>query len=336
MSQKMAGGDDPTTTAQLMEAQRQKAKPEWKSRFVTPKNMVTVVGSVLLLFLALVPIWNMLILLQDSNYVFWAGRSVPQWVIMACVIIVCMYATTVGCFLRRMQFQRTDDMQIIMMVANIYIIAFGLFLMLVSLPLTHQAQLTYTNLLHRCEYSEQTHRLFEYSQVLQNMRATPACAKLNSIEECAGYEEAAPFTSFLKGMESNFRCAGFCYRPPPTLGAPGPSPAPAAAPGPAPATAKLLSVKQSIRHLRADQVSLATEASTEELNEEAMWYEPKYPPTLFSTQNFQASCDGMAARDMKNFAGDIGQQTFTQGIYLVVIAVLSGFLKLISFCTSKN
>ena len=42
-----------------------------------------------------------------------------------------------------------------------------------------------------------------------------------------------------------------------------------------------------------------------------------YPPTLFSDANYQASCEGMAARDMKNFSGDIGFQTFYQGIYLV-------------------
>ena len=32
----------------------------------------------------------------------------------------------------------------------------------------------------------------------------------------------------------------------------------------------------------------------------------------------------MAGRDMRNFAGDIGYQTFYQGIYLVVIAIVTG------------
>lgn len=327
------GPDATPTSPDLVDMKRQE-KPEWKSRFVTPKNVFMGAGSVLLTMLAIVPIWNSIILLQDSNYIFWAGRAVPQWVMVFCVLIIFLYATTVGCFLRRGQGAVPIE-QTIMMVANIYITLFGLFLMLVSLPLTHQAQLTYTNLLHRCEYSEQTHRLFEYSQVLQNIRAQPACAKMYSIEDCPGYEEAAPFTPFLKGMENNFRCAGFCYRPPPTVAAAaGPAPSPAGAPAPGPAA--LLSMKQSIRHLRSDQVALATEATNEEASESATWAMPTYPPTLFSDQNFQASCEGMAARDMKNFAGDIGQQTFMQGIYLVLIAVMTGFLKLLNFCIPKH
>jgi len=307
----------------LMEGQKQEAKPGWKSPFVTPQNVVMVAGSVLLAILTLVPVWNSIILLKDSNYVFWAGRSVPQGVGIFCVLIIFLYATMVGCFVRRGQSSVPIE-QTIMMFANIYIILLGLFLMIVSQPLTHQAQLTYTNLLYKCESSEQTHRLFEYSQVLQNMRATPACAQMYSIEECPGYEAVAPFTTFLKGMESNFRCAGFCHRPPSRA---------AHAPSPSAGPAKLLSMKQ---HLRADQVTLATEATNEELHAEARWSEPRYPPTLFSNQNFQASCDGMAARDMKNFAGDIAQQTFMQGIYLVLIAVTTGFLKLIHFCVRKH
>lgn len=306
-------------------------KPDWKSKFTTPKNIFMGVGCVLLGMLSVVPIWNAVILLQDSNYVFWVGRRVPEIVIASCVCIIVLYAITVAIFFRKSH-SSVHTEQTIMMIANIFITLFGLFLMMVSLPLTHQSEITYGNLLHRCDYSDQTHRLFEYSQVLQNIRATPACAKKYSIEECDGYEEAAPYTYFLKGMENNFRCAGFCYRPPPVAAAaPGPSPGEAS---PAPA-AELLSTKQRTR-LHADHVTLNTEggapAPAGPKLEEAV---DTYPPTLFSDSNFQASCDGMAARDMKNFAGDIGQQTFYQGVYLVLIAVITGFLKLMGFCVRK-
>merc|ERR1719159_456519 len=112
--------------------------------------------------------------------------------------------------------------------------------MLASGMLTHQAELTRTNLLYRCDTSEQTHRLYEYSQVLHNIRASPECAKKFSVEECDGYESAPPYTSFLKTLESDFRCSGFCYKANPLVAgaAPGPAPskpAPSAAPGPAPA-----------------------------------------------------------------------------------------------------
>lgn len=306
-------------------------KPDWKNKFVTPKNLFTSIGCALLAILAVVPIWNSFILMMDSNYVFWAGRWTPQWIIIVSVSIVFLYALTVHAFFRKpVAMEHTEPT--IMMIANIFITLFGIFLMLVALPLTHQAELTQTNLLHRCDHSEQTQRLYEYSQVLQNMRATPECAKKGSVEECAGYEAAAPYTNFLKGMENNFRCAGFCYKAPLTGGGVstfGPAPAP----GPA-ASANLLSVK---RHTHKDHVSqVALIAEDASAKDPVLTYvNNAYPPTLFSKMNFQASCEGMAARDMKNFAGDIGQQTFYQGIYLIFIAVLAGFLKLLGFCVRK-
>lgn len=59
-----------------------------------------------------------------------------------------------------------------------------------------------------------------------------------------------------------------------------------------------------------------------------------YPPTLFSDKNYKVSCEGMMARDLRNFAEDIGSQTLLQGICLVVTAVLVGFLKIAGFCRS--
>merc|ERR1719399_1962888 len=62
-----------------------------------------------------------------------------------------------------------------------------------------------------------THRTFEYWTVLNNIRSQPECATKASVEECAGFEVAAPYTTFLKTMETNFRCSGFCWKPPPVL-----------------------------------------------------------------------------------------------------------------------
>jgi len=268
-------------------------------------------------------------LLQDANYVFWAGTSTPKWIISICVVIVVLYAAMVAAFFRKPQnAARTEHT--IMIVANIFITLFGLFLLLASLPLTHQAELTYNNLLHRCGSSEQTARLYEYSQVLQNIRADPACAKKYSIEECAGYEEAAPYTNFLKGMENNFRCAGFCYKPPFVAMSAAPAPAPAVASSPA--AKGLLSVKQHVRHHHTDHITKIALVAEGAHNEARSSEVATYPPTLFSDLNYQASCEGMAARDMHNFAGDIGWQTFYQGLYLVLVAAMTGLLKLLSFC----
>jgi len=215
---------------------------------------------------------------------------------------------------------------------------FGLGLMLLSLPLSHQAELTYTNLMYRCDVAESTHRLYQYATVLQSIRVRPSCVTKNSVEECDGYEDAAPFTEILKGMESSFRCAGFCYT------------------GGCTPAVSTLSLKQKIKKRYSNQITKLggdakltpcdgvpcqsqTKATPpcQQQTAEGVRMNSNYAPTLFSTSNYQASCEGMAARDMKNFAGSIGQQTFLQGLALVLIAVVTGFLKLLSFCmTPRN
>lgn len=301
------------------------SKPNWKAAVLSPTIVTMFVGSFLLLMLAVVPIWNANSLLVDFNYVFWAGSHTPHVIIIVCVLIVVFYALTSGIFFRRGNAPAQTE-ETIMMLATVFISLFGLFLMISSLPLTSQAETTSANLLFNCDTSEQTHRLYEYSQVLQNIRATPACKKKFSVEECDGYQDSAPYTGYLKSMENSFRCAGFCYK------------APTAS---APSGTSLIGVTQGVRQRHADTRSLATEEATmEERSLEASVTElsasATYPPTLFSDANYQVSCDGMAARDMKSFAGDIGRQTFLQGIYLVVIAVATGFLKLLGFCVRKG
>lgn len=293
-----------------------------KPKLMTPTGIFMVGGTFLLAMLAIVPIWNATALLHDFNYVFWAGRQVPTMMIVACVIIVVLYCTTTGLFACRAH-QSVQTEQSILMIGNIFITLFGLFLMMSSIPLSRQAELTSGNLLHSCDYSEETHRVYEYSQVLQNIRATPACAAKVSIEECDGYQVSQPYTGFLKSLETNFRCSGFCYRPP------------AASKSAAGAKGTSLIQYRKQRHIdHVTPLSLATESSLE-TSETELGTSSTYPPTLFSNANFQASCDGMAARGMKNFAGDVGSQSFYQGVYLVLIAIVTGFLKLLGFCVRK-
>lgn len=59
-----------------------------------------------------------------------------------------------------------------------------------------------------------------------------------------------------------------------------------------------------------------------------------FRPTLFSNADHKVSCDGMAARRLRNFAGDVSNQTFTQGVWLLVAAIFISFGQLIGFCTS--
>jgi hypothetical protein len=322
-----------------------------QKKLFNPKNVFIGTGIILLMMLCIVPIWNALALLSDFNYTFWVGSEVPTWMVSMCLIIIVLYTITVTVFFTAAK-QQVQTEQTIMMIANIFITLLGLVLMLISLPLSRQSMATYNNLMYRCDYSEQTHRLYEYSQVLHNIRRTPACAEKYTVEECPGYEEAPPYTTFLKEMESTFRCSGFCYQAsgkaalieskmepqadrylankghrqdhitPLTL-------------GPAPPAGQVVTLAAASGGALANQGHLVgqVQPSTVGRVTEATL---TYPPTLFSDANYQASCEGMAARDMKNFSGDVGFQTFYQGIYLVLIAIATGFLKLVGFCVRRD
>lgn len=343
-------------------------------------------GVLLLSMLSVVPIWNSISLLSDDNYVFWAGQSVPIWLVFSCVGLIILYIFTITTFFA---FARpsVQTEQTVMMIANIFVTMLGLILMLVSLPLSRQSIDTYNNLMHRCDSSDQTHRMFEYSQVLHHIRQDPACLKQFSVETCEGYGEVAPYTELLKSLEKNFRCSGFCYRPPtstssasramnasapatpsPMLHAPVTS-MPAAPAAPAVASAEptvaplsfpeasegdshIQSLASLMRGERVnvmdadheEHVDQVTQLTLLQVSSSGRSSQPKvssqpilaYPPTLFSDANYQASCEGMAARDMRNFAGDVGFQTFYQGIYLVLIAIATGFLKLVGFCVRRD
>lgn len=271
-------------------------------------------GTVVLILLSIVPVWNATSLLNDPNFVFWQGRSIPNAMIILFVCIVLLYIGTMVLFFRRSQeHHRTEST--ILMIVTIFISLVGLSLMMVSLPLRREVHRTYDNILHRCDYSEQTHRLYEYSEVLQNIRATPACAKEYSVEKCVGFSAAPPFTGFLKVMESKFRCAGFCYKPLPA------------------AASNKKAVKKTAKK-KAAMISASAALEVEDAELEGS--KTTYPPTLFSDQKFQSSCESMAARDLKNTAIDIADQTLFMGIYFSSIACACGFLKLLGFCFRKK
>lgn len=307
--------------ASIMPAKTSK-KQGWLNRCFcfspeSPTTKFVGAGCLLLLMLAVVPVWNAATLLQNFNYLFWSSPRIPQYIIIVATCMVPLYGL-VGIVFFTSASRAVITEQTIMTIATTFITLFGLALMILSIFLTRQSEITSNNLLFDCNYSPETHRLYEFSTVLQNIRATPDCALKYSVEDCAGYQDAPPYTDFLKEMETEFKCAGFCYN------------------------AKLASQSSSKAALigtEAHQRSVHKDHITSLLSQSAgnaVKASSAYPPTLFSDVNWQASCESMAARDMKNFAGDIGSQTFFQGAYLVAISVATGFLKLLGLCLRRS
>jgi len=61
-----------------------------------------------------------------------------------------------------------------------------------------------------------------------------------------------------------------------------------------------------------------------------------YPPNLFSPRNNQASCNGMAARSLSSFLGDVADELSMQGMFLVLVAAATSLLTLVDGCTRKQ
>jgi len=61
-----------------------------------------------------------------------------------------------------------------------------------------------------------------------------------------------------------------------------------------------------------------------------------YPPTLFSTANHQATCDGMVKREIELRFKDYGLDLFLEGTYLIAVSIGVGFLKLIGACMMRH
>lgn len=343
-----------------------------------PERLFIAFGTLVLLIICAIPVANAAALLDDFNFIFWAGREIPMWLVTLSTIIIVLYMITGYLFFSYAK-QESRSEQAIMMIAHTFITMLGLIFMMVALSLTHKTAATYNNLHRQCHFSEDTHKVFEFSQVLHALRSQPGCIEKYSIESCEGYQDAPPYTTYLKDLEENFRCSGFCYVPPGTALDTSPALLSMSVSTHRRGSAYHPTLISSLQHLSIDSthgVSPSTNIEAKELDEEegisvrtkrrrkedggmaaedsatknatavsatgnaTAATQPElsvrsdaYPPALFSNSKFQFSCDGTAARDMRDFAGDMGNQLWYQGLYLVTISIGTGFLKLFGFCT---
>lgn len=265
-------------------------------------------GLFMISMLVMVPIWNSVALLQDATFVYLSGPALPSLLIAVCLGVVVLYAITIFVFFQSSR-PETQTEQTILMIGSVFLALLGVLLLLLATPLERSADNGYHSIWNNCQFDGRTRALYDESQALQTVRASPACAGMQSVEECGGYRET-PTAMVLKAMESDFKCSGFCFQ-----------------------------------RLTAAAAGNATEESDEAAGGEAGGVSnddlpaemlSRYPPTLFGLANFQASCDGMAARSMRNFAGDVAVQTFYEGIMLVLVSIVIGFLKLIGFCGHRR
>lgn len=328
-----------------------------------PRNLYIGTGAVLLAIICLLPISNALALLQEPTYTLIHGSDVPNRILLICLGTVTLYGGAIVVFLVYAKQQETAE-QMLLVIVTAFVAFLGLALMLVSMSLSQQAMHTYSNLMFTCDSALETRRLYEYSEVLLNIRAAPDCHGKYSVEECPGYDDAPPYTETLKAMEDTYRCIGFYHGHVP-VDTPHPSAASSvvpwagikAIPNASAAAAAHLQLgrsglrghtaagrlKRSHRRLPGSHPAAATHlasvgGSTQDNGGSGTTdpTAPASPRALFSDATYREPCERLAARDVKNFAGEIAAVSFYQGLYLEVVAAVIGLLKLTDSCVRKD
>jgi len=295
-----------------------KAMPVSKQTFMAT-------GLVLLAMLCFLPVWDCLEMLNNLNYVYWAPQGLPLTVITLSFLILVFFGLTTEAFFQRWR-NEIHTAQSLVVMSSLFIMLFGLVLVLVSLPLTQRAIELHNEIVYECGNSEGTRDLRLHYMSLLNLRTDAACAAEYSVETCQGFTKQEPYTSYLKGMEETFRCSGFCYEVPSVAGA----------------NTSMLAKAYKQRLLQRNQThALPTQAAPAKIAGHAAVAAQQapqkgvktYPPTLFSNANFQASCDGAAARNLINFARDTGYQMWYMGVVLISLSVVIGLWEWTSYVT---
>lgn len=262
-----------------------KVLPLDKSSFVT-------LGLVLLAMLCFLPVWDSVDMLQNVNYAFWGPPGLPLTVISVSGLILVFFFVTAEAFFNRWR-NEIHTAQSLVVMSSLFVMLLGLVLVLISLPLTHRTLALHNDIAYECGISEVTRPVALHYADLLKIRQMPKCAPEASVENCLGYKEDPPITGYLKHMESEFRCSGFCYKAPRT--------------------------NVTNTHTPRRETAISGDKA---FNAGGMIASP---PTLFSLSNFNASCDGAAARNLIAFSQDTGKEMWYVGVALISLSVVMNF-----------
>jgi len=253
------------------------------------KNTFVQMGLVLLAMLCFLPVWDSIDMLRNLNYAFWGPPGLPMTVIAVSGLILVFFFCTAEAFFNRWR-NELHTAQSLVVISSLFVMLLGVVLVLVSLPLTHRTLALHNAIAYECGVSEHSRPVAVHYADLLRIRLLPECATEASVESCHGFREEPPITGYLKDMESEFRCSGFCYRAP-----------------------------------RTNTTSERENATSKHNQDFISGGRIQAPPTLFSLSNFQASCDGAAGRDLINFSQDTGKEMWYVGVTLISLSVVMNF-----------
>jgi len=281
------------------------------------KVFITTVGTILIALVVLLPLWNSLRLITQETVVYFMGTYWPTWCIVGCCAAVLLFPLLVQILFLRAGLDVKKSYHILLLM-SVVTAALGLGLVVLAAPLTAHTQNVVRDITYNCDSSINTRALQESYMVLHKLRSNPDCAALPTVEDCAGFQSDT-YTSFLKTMETDFKCSGFCYNAPVA--------AKADMGGTAPA---LLGVSGKFANAVMKQLSQANQTQLTETELMPGQLPVSTPPTLFSQANYDATCDAMAAWTLQYTSGQVAVMYFQEGAALLLATAILGFFKALS------
>jgi len=323
---------------------------------------LTVLGVVLLMVVSLNPVWDSAVLANSKTYVYFLGASLPITIIVFCCSVCGFFVLAMlllaGCGRQKANLEPC----MYLFTSTITVLGLGLLFFSQNLQLTGHA--TYHDLMASCNISARTVPLVNTYDVLLRLRLRPDCLQKESVENCKDFQPNQPYTDFLKQLELEDKCSGFCYvKNQFTIGNTSQPPLTAVLaqqavfkvleskmgrkPGRAVRNAKrqetqgvfLLSANQTLsRSIVGDGDDTPLwekipkgDGNTEQ-NMMATGWMDAYPPTLFTNANYKTTCQGAAAREIRFTAMESGYLMYLTGVALLVSAIIIGFVKTASLC----
>lgn len=303
-----------------------------------PGFVCITLGTMIMCLLLLQPVWNSVLMLHNPVFVYFVGKQLPSFIIAACICLVIVYVVTIVLFFRHSR-KAAQSEQNILMITNVFATTLGALVLIISMPVRRSGLAVAGEILDKCQHGQKTHDLYVTYNRLVNLRRTAACASLTSVEDCEGFYSSTN-TELLKAMEFKYQCSGWCS--PPTLWRPQPPIAPTT--GVSLLQLEFQHIFHEDRH-PANPITRPWAFKDANINLPLLPQGPPgagvvptyvYPPALFSKSNFVSTCNGMSARDAQYFLVDTADELYYEGLYLMVISVGIGFLKLLGFCMKDN
>lgn len=321
-------------------------------------------GVLSLLVLCFLPVWDAIALMNNFTYRYWHSIDVPLMVVLFSFGIVLLFWIIVEVLFHGLSTRNRVSTQTLVMVTALFLSILGVMFVVMSMPISRRSTRTYNDVIFNCDSAKDTRELRSRYIDLLLLRESEDCLGMETVEDCDGYEKDKSYDNYLKKLEERTRCSGFCVYEDPapsqsllsvdqavkaSLG----SHVPEEASGPKLADSRaanktaagsVVTLRSKTRakqganigagpnHTGSSSVPVALpvvvgSSAAMRKGRADMWF----PPTLFSTANYEVTCSGTVAREFKNLGSAVGEHLWRLGLALVGLSLMLSLFEVAVF-----